>query len=44
MRLGRRYTQRQADLDSAREMAQDAGNDADLKAMADEEIIRPKPT
>ena len=38
--LARRYTQRQADLDSAREMAQDAGNDADLKAMADEEIIQ----
>ncbi|MGE5450595.1 MAG: peptide chain release factor 1 [Acidobacteriota bacterium] len=38
--LAKRHTQRQADLDSAREMALDAGDDADLKAMADEEVVQ----
>ncbi len=38
--LAKRHTQRQADLDSAREMALDASDDADMKAMADEEIIQ----
>jgi peptide chain release factor 1 len=38
--LAKRHTQRQADLDGAREMAQDAGDDADMKAMAEEEVLQ----
>ncbi|MDI1348496.1 peptide chain release factor 1 [Aquabacterium sp.] len=36
--LARRHTQRDADLTTARQMLDEAGNDADMRAMAQEEI------
>jgi len=36
--LARRHTQRDADLATARQMQDEAGNDADMRAMAQEEI------
>ena len=36
--LARRHTQRDADLATARQMLDEAGNDADMRAMAQEEI------
>ena len=38
--LARRHTQRQHDLDTARDMLADAGDDADMRAMAQDEITQ----